>query len=157
MAQNFNIELKGFREINTQLQSLPTKIAAKILAKGTLEGAKVVKKAAQSNVPKKAGKLRQSIKTRRIQTNSKLEIKYEVGLPPKTKGFYGRFLEWGTKGHTITIHKKKILKFNDMYRKKVNHPGQRAKPWLKPAFLLTQPNVINKMREVLSSELSKIK
>ena len=51
---------------------------------------------------------------------------------------YGKNVEFGSSPHIIRPKSKKALKFKsgseDVFAKKVNHPGSRAKPFIRPTL-----------------------
>lgn len=82
----------------------------------------------EARVPVKTGRLRQSIQ---IRVRS-----HDVVVGPDTE--YAGFVEFGTAPHEIRPKRGKALVFYMGGRKvvvsKVNHPGTRAKPFVRPAF-----------------------
>jgi hypothetical protein len=82
----------------------------------------------------RTGKAQQSIT---MSTTSKLSAQVYIGVN------YGKFIEYGTKAHTI--YGKPILSWKSggkrMYAKKVNHPGTKARPFWNPAIKLTKAKI----------------
>jgi HK97 gp10 family phage protein len=113
MAGEFmSVDVKGLKELDDLLKSLPEQIQRKALAQANLAGAAVLKEEAKSRAPvrseggpMKVGKnaskarlpgfLRASIKAWRIKKGAQGSVTHGVG----TRGyaFYGKFLEFGTK------------------------------------------------------------
>ena len=114
MAGEFmSVDVKGLKELDDLLKSLPEQIQRKALAQANLAGAAVLKEEAKLRVPvrtdpsgpmkvgKKATKarlpgfLKASIKAWRIKKGAQGSVTHGVG----TRGyaFYGKFLEFGTK------------------------------------------------------------
>ena len=82
----------------------------------------------EARVPVRTGKLKQSIEVR-VEEN-------RVIIGPDTD--YAAFVEFGTRPHVIEAKNKKALAFKvngqTVIVKKVNHPGTRAQPYVRPAF-----------------------
>ena len=82
----------------------------------------------EARVPVRTGRLRQSIAVRQTSES--------VTVGPNTE--YAGFVEFGTKPHIILPKKGKALAFmvggQAVVVKKVNHPGTRAQPYVRPAF-----------------------
>lgn len=79
-------------------------------------------------VPVKTGQLRESLGVR-VETN-------RVIVGPSAK--YAPYVEFGTKPHEIRAKNAGALAFkvggNTVIVKKVNHPGTKARPFVRPAF-----------------------
>jgi len=82
----------------------------------------------EARVPVRTGRLRQSIQVRLSGQ--------EITVGPDTP--YAGYVEFGTKPHVIEAKNGKSLAFTMGGRtvlvKKVNHPGTRAQPYVRPAF-----------------------
>jgi HK97 gp10 family phage protein len=113
MAGEFmSVDVKGLKELDDLLKSLPEEIQRKALASANLAGAQVLREEARSRAPvrseggpMKVGKnaskarlpgfLRASIKAWRIKGSGKGSVTHGVGA--RGMAFYGKFLEFGTK------------------------------------------------------------
>jgi len=105
------VDVKGLKELDDFLRSLPEQIQRKALMQATAAGARVIRDSAKGRVPvghhppikvdKKASKarlpgyLRASIGTWRIKKGALGTVTYGVGA--RGYAFYGKFLEFGTK------------------------------------------------------------
>lgn len=94
----------------------------------------------RQRAPHRTGALQRSVLT---------AIKYpsaEVTVNEK----YGRYIEEGTKAHTITPVNKKALFWKGALSpyKSVRHPGTRAKPFFKPAVDATQDYIQEQFTKV---------
>lgn len=102
---------------------------AEVTTQGVLvNAANYIKAEMEQRVPVRTGKLRQSIA---------IKVENEkVTIGPNTE--YDEFVEFGTRPHKITAKNKKALSFTvggtKVVVKSVNHPGTRAKPYVRPAF-----------------------
>ena len=75
-------------------------------------------------------------------------IKYEI-LPNQANIKmldYGKFVEYGSPPRVIRPVNKKALKFTvkgkDVFATKVNHPGTRPQPFIRPTFRDDLPKII---------------
>lgn len=131
-----DVHIKGLRELNALLQTLPVKIERNILRTAMRRGANVIRDQAKLNVPisppsdrnrKKyggyAGALRDSIKTSNPRSNKgRVTVYVRAGGTKTKKGadvYYAKWVEYGTKPH-------------DNGRRGM-HPGARPRPFLRPA------------------------
>lgn len=107
------VDIKGLKELDDLLKSLPEQIQRKALAQANLAGATVLKEEAKSRVPVRSdppgpikvgknaskarlpGFLKASIKAWRIKKGAKGSVTHGVGT--RGMAFYGKFLEFGTK------------------------------------------------------------
>ena len=144
-----SIRLEGLKELNNALKKLEAKVARKFAREGLKAAALVLRKEMRRRAPKKTGNLRKKIRFRLRQIRGGLGVTGRVGVAsPKNKkdksAFYARFIEYGTSPHQIpnkTVGRgrnkrknKKKSKFGGHVYSRVNHPGQPARPFLRPAF-----------------------
>lgn len=114
-------------------------------------GAKVIKNQAKANAPVGqpsaenvrlyggyAGALRDSIRVGTRSKGGKVWAYIRAGGKSKrTKAdvFYANMVEWGTSPHVIQAKKGGVLRiFGDLFVKSINHPGMRAKAYMRPAL-----------------------
>jgi HK97 gp10 family phage protein len=93
-----------------------------------VHSANYLKSEMEARVPVKTGRLRQSIQ---VRPSGKTVV-----IGPDTE--YAGFVEFGTGPHVIKAKKAKALSFyiggQQVIVKQVNHPGSKAKPFVRPAF-----------------------
>lgn len=93
-----------------------------------VQSANYIKSDMESRVPVRTGRLKQSIAIK-VETD-------RVIIGPNTE--YAAYVEFGTKPHVIEAKKGKALAFmgpnGRVFVKKVNHPGTRPHPYVRPAF-----------------------
>lgn len=86
----------------------------------------------QAIVPVDTGNLRANIKVV-VLARGKLEIGPDTMMAP-----YAWDVEYGTKPHVIEAKPGKVLKFQaggkTVYTRRVNHPGTRAQPYVRPVI-----------------------
>ena len=116
-------QLEGFKELDSALKKLPGFVAQKLLDKATRSGATVVRREARKIVLKKTGNVRKNIGVRRKRgSRIPTSVTYSIGW--LSDGFYGRFLELGTR-------------------------YVPAKPHLRPAFEANKREIMEKIRFIL--------
>jgi HK97 gp10 family phage protein len=156
MARNINIT--GGKELAEFLQSLPVKIEKNIMRVALRAGARVIANEAKNNVPVEDGELKRSIRTSTNAKKGRVEASAKAG---NKKAWYYRFVEFGTAPHQIAGRNGNNLVFtarngSKVSVKSVNHPGARAKPFMRPALDAKANEAIlavgNKIKERLTKE-----
>lgn len=150
-----NIQIHGLEELTKALKKLPERIESNVLAAGVRAGAQVVRKAAIANL----GGDKKDIVVKKSRS-PRGTAKYKVGLS-KDK-WYLMFREFGTKPHLIKTKKKKVLAGGgEVFGPVIHHPGQAAKPFLRPALDENVPKIIKamgaKMGKAIEKEAKKLK
>jgi len=114
----------GGREIDAFLQQLPVKVERNILRAMLRAGANEFKKAAKEGVPVDDG----------VTTGSKGGTVYARLKAGGAKAPHWRWVEFGTAAHKIKAKPQHALSFGGTTVREVDHPGARAKPFMRPAF-----------------------
>lgn len=126
------IHVRGLAELQKFLDTLPVRVEKNILRGALRAGMKPVFAQAIANAAKaeKSGKLKNSLK---IGTSARGGT---VTAKVKTKVFYAKFVEFGTKAHFITAKKGGWLSFGGIFAKSVWHPGIPKGPhaFMRPAL-----------------------
>jgi len=139
-----DLKIKGVPELIAKMQMLPDEVQTKILGGATIAAANVFQEEARANVPKRSAQLERAIRV--VKGNSK--VKGIVGAKVVLKGrhaYLGKWMEWGTVAHLITVRTKGTLVIGGKaIGKKVKHPGIRPRPFMRPA-------VDNKMAEAIQT------
>jgi len=135
----FEFKVEGNLELERAFSNLKYKLQRKIGIKALRKGANVIKKAAQNNVRSTSQTIADSLT---VVTGKGLN----VFVTPKKKklkngivdAFFAQWVELGTKPHKIKNTKKgkkKVLAGNGkFFGSEINHPGTKAKPYLRPAL-----------------------
>ncbi len=146
-------ELKGFKELAKTLQTLESKTEQKIVRRGAAKMAQIVRKEMRAAAPKKTGNLRKNIiyKNKRVKSGG-----YQATVGAFGDGFYARFIEGGTKKHAIKAKKGKLSVKGKVYTE-IQHPGQRKKPFLEPAFKRSQKRAMDEAGKLMFKLMSTIK
>jgi HK97 gp10 family phage protein len=122
-----DVQIKGLKELNALLQSLPPKIERNILRGALRAGAKPIQADAKANVAQQSGLLRDGIK---ISTSAKGGT---VTATISTKGkhaYLANWIEFGTNPHRITGP----ININGAWYSGVDHPGITPLPFMRPAL-----------------------
>lgn len=150
MANEFRID--GLAELNKALQELPARIEANVLRGGMRAASKVMESEVKANVPVDDGDLKNSIKVR--TRNKRGEVSASVTAGDK-KAFYARFVEFGTAAHFIKPKNRKSLFFAGLAREVVDHPGQPARPFMRPAFDAAQGPALEAFKQYVADRIPK--
>lgn len=123
--------VKGLAELQRMLDTLPPKIERNIMRGAMRAGAAVIMRHAKAAVPVDAGLLRESLRVSARARGGQVTATVIAGGPST---FYARFVEYGTKPHTITAKNRKGLSVGGLFFKSVDHPGARPRPFMRPAM-----------------------
>lgn len=145
-----DIQITGLAELNALLQTLPEKVEGRILRQALRAGQKVILEAAKANVPVQSGELRDSLKIKTSMRKGKASATLVAG---SKRAYYAHMVEFGTAKHFIKPKKAKSLFFAGLARKVIDHPGARAKPFLRPAFDAAAPQALTAVREYIATRL----
>lgn len=121
------IKIEGVEEVVRELQKRGMNVSRGLEAICT-SGALVIEHEAKGNAGGTIGDEMMHETTARRQTA------VEVSVGPSKKAWFGKFVEFGTASHRVVPIERKALKFAGVYRANVNHPGGRARPFLRPAL-----------------------
>jgi HK97 gp10 family phage protein len=154
----------GLKQLEQALVQLGKSAGNQALSGALRDAARPAIKAARNSAPQKSGDLKRGIKAQVIKGNGQsntvatLLIGYD-----KRKAWHGRFIEKGTKPHTIpnaTIGRgkskrknKSVVSFGGNVYASVNHPGIQAKPLLLPAFSATYKQSIGIFKQRLNERI----
>lgn len=129
-----NVTIKGLPELMRALEQLPGKLARNVLRGAFRAGAKVVADEASNAAPVRSGLLRDSI---RVTTRVKAQrISGTVRAGGKGKkgakmARHAHLVEFGTAAHVIYAKPGSLLAIGVS---KVNHPGAKKHPFMRPAL-----------------------
>lgn len=126
MSETVNV--KGLAEIGKLLDQLPERLARGALRGGLRAGGGVIRTEARANINSDSGETARSIK---ISTRSRGHI---VSAKVEAKSYKARWLEYGTRPHTIKARDGGAMAFAGGFYKEVEHPGARPHPFMRPAL-----------------------
>jgi|LGOV01.1.fsa_nt_gb HK97 gp10 family phage protein len=142
------MEVTGLKELNKRLTKLPERIERNIMSAAVRAGANEIKKAAVANLGGKKSDI--VVKKSRAPKGT---TKYKVGI--NAKKFYLYFKEFGTKPHVIKNKKGLLTNGSVVFGRIIDHPGQPAKPFLRPAFDENTLGAITAMAKKIKQRLEK--
>lgn len=127
------INVKGLSDLAVFLDQLVPKLQRNVMRQALRAGLKPVQDEAKATTQfaDKTGALRKGLK---ISTRAKSGV---VTASLKAKGkhaFLAVYIEYGTVAHRINAKKGAALSFNGSALQSVDHPGQKARPFLRPAL-----------------------
>lgn len=115
------IKVKGLAELSVVLTQFPAKFQRNTMRRALRKGMNVVKPVAQGHVHSVSGKLARGLK---VSTNSRAGKVWASLKATGPHAFVAKFLEFGTKAHTIEPKNRKALTFGgEFYRRVKNNPG----------------------------------
>lgn len=125
------VKINGLAELQRALDGLTAKIEQNIVRGAVRAGAKVMADEAKALVPVDQGDLRDSIRVSVRARRGVVTAKVTAG---NKKAFYANWVEFGTAAHKIVPKKAQSLIFGTIFADKVDHPGSRPKPFMRPAI-----------------------
>ena len=165
-----DIHVKGLADLQKFLDQLPAKMEANVMRGAMAAAAKPMKISAQQRCPTGRpsregaalyglhdGSLRDSIRVSTRVKNGQAVASLKVGGKTKKAGdvWYAHIVEFtGARAHTIKAKNKKGLSFGSLFAETVDHPGMRAKPFLRPAFHTQASNSVLAAGEYIKKRLA---
>jgi len=168
-------KIKGGKELQDLLNTLPVKIERNIMRSALRAGAGVIRDAARKNVNSDTGTLAKSI---RVSTRSR---RGEVTATVKADAFYAHMVEFGTLAHWISVrdearpsrmtrrgrkthsigtlnkmaHRGSLKIGGNFVGESVEHPGATPHPFMRPALDENQAAAIRAVGEQIRARLTK--
>lgn len=130
-----DVHVTGLKELQEFLSALPVKMERNILRSALRAGANVVKAEAQQQLASHG-----NVKTGELSRGLKVSTRAKGGKVTATLRARGKhshiahWIEFGTAAHIIAGKKGKMLTFAGRTFKAINHPGIKAKPFMRPAL-----------------------
>lgn len=179
------VEIKGLKELDAVLKSLPEKIEQNVMRGAIRAGQNVmlnaVREKLRSNGSVRSGDLINSLRIRfdrKAKKRGWINSKVIIG---NADAYYAHMVEFGTAAHFISIkedakpnkqtrrgeRKYGYRTINNMVKRgslvigkhfvgqSVSHPGARAKPFMRPAFDESQQAAIEAFAEYVRKRLPK--
>jgi HK97 gp10 family phage protein len=136
-----HIDIEAFQaSLNQRIDTIKQNVFDEVVKAGN-----EIRNEAVMRTPVKTGNLRASWQTR----NKKIGTGGEVIVYNNAK--YWQAVEYGTKPHVITVKKKQVLankKTGQVFGKRVNHPGTKPKPMVRPALKTVIPKLIERLKRI---------
>lgn len=151
------VEIKGAAELQRLLGELPANIEKNISRGALRAGAVVLQEEAMARAPVEDGRLRESIRVAAgAKRNGVVYAQVRAGGRKKGDAFYAHMVEYGTKPHEIKPRKFKSLFIAGVFRKIVQHPGAKARPFLRPAFDAKAGEAVDAIAAYIRARLAKL-
>jgi HK97 gp10 family phage protein len=142
------LQVKGLSELQKLLDTLPAKVEANILRGALRAGMKPVLEEARENAARDTGEMADGLK---VGTKKK-GVQVVASIAAKgPHGFLAPFVEFGTAGHTIPGP----LVIGGVTIRAVDHPGARAKPFMRPALDARAQDAVLAAGEYMKQRLAK--
>lgn len=148
-----DVQIKGLAELQRALDELPAKIEKNIMRGALRAGAKVIRDEAIVLAPKLSERMANSIRHGTKMSGSQVQAYVRAGKHRANDydhGYYARFVEFGTKAHIIRARRGKALAIGVS---KVDHPGSRPHPFIRPALDNKGQAAVEAMREYIRTRL----
>jgi HK97 gp10 family phage protein len=150
-------QIKGLAELQRAMDQLPAKVEANIMRGAMRAGAKVVAKAAASNVHSVSGELAASVRfgAKLDRRNGRVSAYIRAGGKSKKGGpavFYAHMVEKGTAAHIIKARPPNRMLAIGVAQ--VQHPGARKMPFLRPALDSHGFEAVEAVREYIRARLA---
>ena len=148
------IQLEGFKELERALKQLPSGVARKVRRSANASGAGIIRTQSRRNLVQRIKNVddgtMETLKGVVSRKTGETPFYVEHSIGAITREFNVNFIETGTAPHTITTSNPSGLgSGSDFYGPTVQHPGQPAQPWLRPAFDSSKRKVVAKIGERL--------
>lgn len=129
-----NVQVKGLKELQDALNTLPQKLRANVMRGALRAAAKPMAAEARQRVPVDQGALAESIRVGTkvrglIATGA---VKAGGAAKGKRPAYHAHLVEYGTAAHYIAARPPNKMLAIGVYS--VDHPGARAHPFMRPAL-----------------------
>jgi HK97 gp10 family phage protein len=163
MPDFISVEVTGLKQMSERLRKLPLEIQKDGMKTALRAGADVIADEARRLVPIKRGKLYRSI---RESVKTDVDVSESEATIGAGKGAaHAHLVEFGTQPHTITTKAKRILaalapgaltaKAFQVFGVKVQHPGARRRPFMRPAYDTKKEEALKTIAKELGAFLDK--
>ena len=145
------VRVTGLSELQGFLETLPTKIQNNVMRGALRAGMNVVKDSAVQGAAHATGIMREGIK---VTTRNRAGV---VSASVKAKGKHAplaHLVEYGTAAHRISAKDGSALSFGGGAVQHVDHPGQRARPFMRPALDAQGGNAVVAAAEYMRTRLA---
>lgn len=177
------LTVEGLRELDAKLKRMPAKIARGAVANGLRVGARVILRQAKSNAKQRGGSgtlsraltLARDRRAKRDSPAYSIYVRrgrsYQLGMRQGRRGssrkanrssmdgFYGPFVELGTKAHNIPRSPGRVVVWygsgGPVFARRVRHPGATPKPFLGPAFNQRRQQALQAMKTAIAQRIEK--
>lgn len=120
----------GGRELDDLLRTLAPKIQKNVQRTALRAGAAVYLREVQQRIPVASGQLRASARITSRAQGASVSASVKVG---NAVAWYAHLVEFRTRAHVIRSAPGGALRFGGVATQRVDHPGTRAQPFMRPA------------------------
>jgi len=161
MADGFNIQLVGAKELSDLFKKLPPKIQRKQMLTALKNAAKPIVNAAKANISGYSKSIANNIGSFNGKNTNAAVIYTGVKVGRKSRGvdpWFAKFVEFGTSG-VVNRKSRKVFNPNPAFawvsklkRGSKYREDQQAKPFMRPAIAANMP----KSEQIIQTELAKV-
>lgn len=153
-------EVQGWQELRAVLQELPRALAQNALNATARAGAVELQKASMAYLSVAMNRSAREgdvvMKKSRGTKGEDVQATYLVG--PSRRKPWLRWLHDGTKPHQIEVRRSRVLfsrRLGVFFGRAIQHPGEKARPWLKQAQFASSARVLKAMAEKMAEAMPK--
>lgn len=143
--------VKGLADLQKFMNQLTPKLEANVMRGALRAGMKIVLPVAQANIHSVSGELAAGLKLGTARKGGMVMASIKAKGP---HGFIAKFVEYGTAAHVIEGRNGGWLNVLGQLRKSVDHPGAKAKPFLRPALDAQAQNAVVGAAEYIKNRLA---
>jgi HK97 gp10 family phage protein len=157
------VEVTGLKELSDNLRALDIEMQRTIMKRAVQAGATVILEEAERLVPKKSGKLAESIKLSIRSDVDVSEIEGTIGVNSPlahlvefgTQGTHGNNIVAGKRGRRgKSTGKKAIAADGTIYGTTAVIPPMKARPYMRPAFDTKKDAAVDTMAGVIAEGIA---
>jgi HK97 gp10 family phage protein len=158
----FSIDVRGLKEIADRLQALDRAVQNKLARNAVAAGGRVIRNEARRRAPVNhrvqttfghfPGTLRKAIAYAFDRAASRPghyvgHVYVKHGKGKRNDAFYWHMVEFGTKGHVVSVSTKKVLTAGgEFFGTSVKIPEIKAQPYMRPAAAIMKEAAVEAMR-----------
>jgi HK97 gp10 family phage protein len=142
----------GLAELQAFLDQLAPNVEKKLMRGALRAGFKVTLDRAKSGVHSVSGELAASL---RISTSARGGVVKATIKAGNKQAFYAHMVEFGTKAHAIAAKGGGAISFGGHEYKKVEHPGARMRPFMRPALDAATGDALPAVAAYLQGKITK--
>jgi len=124
------VYVRGLQELQKLLETLPVKVERNVLRGSLRSGMNTVKPVAQRYIHSISGKLAAGLKVGTKSRGGTVTANLKATGPHR---YIAHLVEFGTRAHVIRARGKGLF-FGGRFARSVQHPGARARPFMRPAL-----------------------
>jgi len=148
------VHVEGLDRLEKALLGLPDAVCKKALRQAVKAGADIFLTDMRMRARVRTGKMVHDLKARVSVRATKGSVSADIGARDDRKkgghAYLARFQEFGTKPHVIRARKgKALLVPGGGFVYQVSHPGQPARPFIRPAFDSRKDQVVDVLGKTL--------